>query len=255
MLLDNYAYSNRLKDVHPGEKLCFALITMIIGFVPNIYSSLFIITMMALMTIFVAKIPAKVYVKLMIVPLFFLGTSLLTIMISIDIKSEAAWMVLPFLSTNIGITYDSLQVAGFTFLRSMALVSCLYFISLTTPILDLITILKRARVPSILTDLMLLIYRYLFVLMSTANQIFTSQDSRLGYSTFKRSTKSLGKLISGLLIKSCSDAEKLYLALSSRGYDEELKVLEHSFTISSINILLIIAIESLLLFIAFKIGR
>lgn len=254
MLLDNYAYSNRLKDVHPGEKLFFALITMAIGFIPSIYSSALIIIMMAVLVVIVAEIPPKVYMKLMLIPLFFLGMSLLTLLISFGIEPETAWIVFPLFSTNMGITYESLEMAGFIFLRSMALVSCLYFISLTTPILDLIAILKKMKVPSVFIDLMLLIYRYLFVLTSTANNIYISQDSRLGYSSLRRSINSLGRLISGLFIKSCSDAQKLYLALSSRGYDGDLNVLEQSYSVSCRNILMIIATDFALLFIALKTG-
>lgn len=254
MLLDSFAYSSRLKDIYPGEKLIFSLLTMVIGFILSVHSDGLIILIMAAAVIIKGGVPAKTYFRLMLFPLVFLGMSLLPILINIGVGGSNTLLYVPFFKTTVGITYNSLVKAGLLFMRSMALVSCLYFISLTTPILDIIAMLKKLKVPNILLDLMLLIYRQLFVIMSTAERIYVAQNTRLGYATFTSGLNSLGRLVSCLIIQSFSDAEKLYTALVSRGYEGELRVLEPRYQLSIKNLTLIAAIETALLVIALKTG-
>lgn len=254
MLLDSLVYKNGLKDVYPGEKLIFALITMCIGFIPSIYCDGLIVLIMAAIIIIKGEIPPKIYLHLIFLPLAFLGMSILPIVINFGASTERSLVHFPFFQTTIGVTYGGLKQAGFLSARSMALVSCLYFISLTTPILDLIALLKKLNVPGILLDLMLLIYRQLFVVLDTAEKIYTAQNARLGYVNFKASLNSMGKLLSYLITKSFSDSKRLYTALVSRGYDGELKVLDSNYRFSVKNLLIIAAIDTALFVIALKTG-
>jgi cobalt/nickel transport system permease protein len=254
MLLDGFAYSNRLRNIHPGEKMAFSLITMVIGFFPSIYSCGLIILIIAAAVILIGKVPVKTYLRLMLLPVFFLVASLLPILINTGVNPDSTLIYFIFFKSTIGITYNSLIKSGLLFMRSMALVSCLYFISLTTPILDIIAVMKKLKLPDILIDLMFLVYRQLFVMMDTAESIYVAQNARLGYATFSSGINSLGRLVSYLIIKSCSDAQRLYTALVSRGYEGELKVLEPSYKTSIKNIILIAAIDTVLLIIALKTG-
>lgn len=254
MLLDSFAYNNGLKNVHPVEKLIFSLLTMVIGFIPSIYSSGLIISIMATAVIIKGGVSPKIYLRLMILPLVFLGMSILPILISTGVSADCSLLHFPFFKTTVGITYNSLKKSGFLCIRSMALVSCLYFISLTTPILDMIAMLKKLKVPDILIDLMLLIYRQLFVIMNTAARIYVAQNSRLGYGTFTSGLNSLGRLVSYLIVQSFSNAERLYTALVSRGYEGNLRVLERNYQLSIKNITLIMSIDTALLVIALKTG-
>jgi cobalt/nickel transport system permease protein len=91
-----------------------------------------------------------------------------------------------------------------------------------------------------------LIYKSIFVLLETAQQIYVSQDARLGYRSVRRGYSSLGQLISTLFIKSLHRSERLYISLESRGYTGDLRVLEMSKPFSRMNILAIVLIDSLL---------
>jgi cobalt/nickel transport system permease protein len=253
MPLDDYAYSNHLRDIHPGEKLAFTLITMGISFIPNLYANGATIFLMACISIFIAGVPAKAYIKLLALPLAFLTMGLLSLVISIG-TTESALVTVPFFGTTAAITQSNLKLAVHMFFKSMAMVSCLYFLSATTPILDVIQLLRRLKVPALFLELMLIIYRYIFVLSKAAENIYTSQSSRLGHRTFKASLSSLGKLVSSLFIKSFTDAQKLYISLVARGYDGDLKVLEGEFSISAKRLLLMGFVDTILLLIAIKTG-
>ncbi|RKL62113.1 cobalt ECF transporter T component CbiQ [Thermoanaerobacteraceae bacterium SP2] len=254
MLIDNYTYSNKLKDVHPAEKLLFTLATMAVGFIPNVYLNLAIVFMMGTILVFKAGIPVRVYLKILALPLSFVLTGVLTLMINIVPAGSRALIKFSLFDITIGITRESMKISGMLFFRSMALVSCLYFLALTTPMIDLVMVLKSLKVPALLLELMELMYRFLFVLMENSERIYISQSSRLGYITSKAALNSLGRLISSLFLKSYRDSERLYTALEARGYDGELKVLTKNFSPSLRNILFIVSAEILLLLLAWLSG-
>jgi|Deesub1362A_J573_1020465.scaffolds.fasta_scaffold04788_3 cobalt/nickel transport system permease protein len=254
MLIDNYAYTNKLRNVHPGEKLAFALITMAIGFIPNLYVHLVIIFIIAVVLVFKAGIPARVFCKLLFLPFSFLFIGILTIVINPITEGDKAVMAFKVFNASVGITQESLRAGGLLFFRTFALISCFYFLSLTTSVVDLMMVLKRFGVPAIFLELMHLIYRFLFVLMETAERIYISQCSRLGYSSLKTSFYSLGMLTSSLFTKAYRDAEMLHVALEARGYDGELNVLEGEYCVSIKNIFLIMVTETMLLLLALNTG-
>jgi cobalt/nickel transport system permease protein len=99
------------------------------------------------------------------------------------------------------------------------------FLALTTPLVDLVDLLRRLRCPLLLIDLMTLIYRYVFVLLESLDQMYTAQSSRLGYVNFRRGITSAGLLGSQLFIDAYRRSQRLQVALESRGYSGELKVL------------------------------
>jgi cobalt/nickel transport system permease protein len=254
MLIDNFAYNNRLKSVHPGEKLAFAFISGVLCFVPNIYVSMAVIFIVAAVLVFKAKIPVRVYLKILFPPIFFLLISIPAVMINVVPAGSDMLMDFALFHMRIGVTYGGLNTAGLLFFRSMGLVSCVYFLALTTPVPDLMMVLKRLKLPVIFLELMHLMYKYLFVLLETAGRIYVSQNSRLGYASLKSTFSSLSMLSSALFIRAYDDAEKFYTALAARCYDGELNVPENDYRIRPKNILLIAAAEMALLLIAFLTG-
>ncbi|WP_240491804.1 CbiQ family ECF transporter T component, partial [Acinetobacter baumannii] len=60
---------------------------------------------------------------------------------------------------------EGAQRAGVLFMRSLASVSCLYFILLTVPFTELLAVLRRMKMPVLLTDLLLVMYRFVFVFL------------------------------------------------------------------------------------------
>jgi cobalt/nickel transport system permease protein len=66
------------------------------------------------------------------------------------------------------------------FFTALSAVSCLYFLSLTTPMVDIMGALRRMRCPAILIELMFLMYRFTFVLLDTAHAISILAKCRLG---------------------------------------------------------------------------
>jgi cobalt/nickel transport system permease protein len=94
---------------------------------------------------------------------------------------------------------------------------------------------------------MSLVYRFIFVLLETADKMYTAQAARWGYATLKTSYFSLGQLVSNLFHKSYYCSRMLFTTLLARCYTGELKVLEKSYVLSGKNLFLIAAAELALL--------
>jgi len=242
--IDCYAYSNNLKTVHPLEKSLFAMLTMVVCLTSStVVIPLIVLAFMAGGIIFRAGIPIRFFLHLMLVPLSFLFISILTIAFSISTNPSGFWFAQTINGLTIGTRYPDLIIAIHLFLKSLGAVSCLYFLALTTPMTEIITLLHRMKVPVIITELMVLIYRFIFVFMETAITIRRAQSSRLGYISMKSSYRSLSRLFSALLGKVFVKSQELYNAMAARGYTGEIKVLTKKYPVSLRNYILITGFE------------
>ena len=138
-----------------------------------------------------------------------------------------------FFAIPLGGWYLTTNVHSFVYglrliLTSMAAVSCLYFLSFTTPMPDILEVLRALHCPGLLIELMLLIYRFIFVLLNTASAITTSQNCRLGNRDYKTALKSFGMLGSSLMIRSVTRSGKLFDSMEARCYDGTIRVLSQT---------------------------
>ncbi len=158
-------------------------------------------------------------------PFFFLGIGVVTIAISYSTQ-PGGWVHAPFFGGYLLITPEGGAQALNIFLKSMAAVSCLYFLLVTTPVNDLLGLLCRLHAPQILTEMMMMIYRFIFVLLDMTEQITVAQNSRLGNVSYGRKLRSLGILGSSVFIKAFKKSGDLLYAMESRGYDGSFRYLE-----------------------------
>lgn len=250
IMIDKMAYVSNLRYKDPNLKCFFAFFTLIICIVDSsMLLSLVTLLMMTTITIFINNTSLKYYMKIMTIPLAFILISTITIMVNV------AKEPLDLFSINVGEFYLAVSTTSFNLgmnliLKSIASVSCLYFLTLSTTFTDILLVLKNIHCPSILIELMLLIYRYIFVLLDIASNIKLSQKSRLGNKDFKTSLKSMGDLLSVLLVRSLRKASNLYDAMEARCYTENINVLFEYKKASKKEITLVILIEFLLITLA-----
>ncbi len=109
--------------------------------------------------------------------------------------------------------------------RALGAVSCLYFLSLSTPLPELLAVLRRAHVPAVVVELATLIYRYIFILLAAYRDMRDSAASRLGYRGLKRSLRTTGLVYGGLLANSFRRAGACYDAMESRCYTGKIAFL------------------------------
>jgi cobalt/nickel transport system permease protein len=142
----------------------------------------------------------------------------------------------------------NLEYLGFlVFARMLGGFSCLAFIALTTPMNGLFSVLERFRILKIVLELAMLMYRFIFVFLDEAINMYHSQGNRLGYSSLKNSFKSMGMLGSNLFIRTWMRGEQTYFAIESRCYDGSIPTIKTQDKIGTKNTLLLVSFESLLL--------
>ena len=245
--IDQYAYTNKLSGIHPIEKIMMAGLTMLICLIfASPLVSLLVLFIMTAATVMLAEVPGRFFGKMMMVPLLFLVVGVITVAVTITRDSVSLLWGVKIGSCMMGVTLDGLYKAGELFLRSLGAVSCLYFLSLTTPMSEILSVLGKLKLHPLLIELMSITYRYIFVLLETADQIYIAQASRWGYATWKTAYSSLGQLLSNLFSKSFYNSKMLYMTLSSRCYTGQLQVLDSPYVLSVKNLCLIGAVNFIL---------
>ena len=220
MGIDKYAYNSRLAATRTFDKLIFSLFPLLVCLFSNSnIVSLTVLSVMGVSTIYWSGLSVGKYLKLLTLPLTFLILGTLTILIqAIDAADISVIHTVPIFGKTYGITKLSLEGGMGLILKSMASVSCLYFFSLNTTMNSFFNSLRKSKLPSVLIELMELIYRFIFVIGSEANRIHTAQASRLGYRSFPSGLKSLGVLAAALFVKVLGRTERLNHALEARNF-------------------------------------
>lgn len=242
--LDTYAYTNRWVHVNPSEKVFFALASMLVCLIsPSVVVPWAVLLLMAAAIVKGAGISMRVFMQLMTVPFSFILTGVLTIAFSVSHNPGEFLFGLTLGSFTVGAGRADLLKAGFILFKSLGAVSCLYFLSLTTPVLEVISVLRKLKVPALFLELMGLVYRFVFVLMDTTALIRMSQTSRLGYASAQNTFRSLSQLISSLFVRSFHRAGELATALMARNYTGDIRTLEKEYPVSKRNYAVIVGIE------------
>jgi cobalt/nickel transport system permease protein len=228
--IDTLAYTNKLRRLAPEQKLLFAIALLIISNFAHPPVQILIAVWMSIWTIFYAGIPTKIYLRLVYIPMLFWLTSLPALVINgVDINQLNLIQNDAITGFNFGAYYLYISRHGFEqglsiLTRAIASISCIYFIMLTIPFTDLLQILRRVGLPVLITDLLLLMYRFIFVLLNTASELWIAQQSRSGYRTFSLSMKSLSLLIGQLFQRTIEKYRQVSLSLESRGFNGEFQV-------------------------------
>jgi len=214
--IDRHAWTNRWYRHHPGERLLLAGGGLLLALaLPPLTAGPLLCALMAGATVVGARVPARAFLGVMALPAGFLLTSAPFLALSLD------------LSDGVRLAYSPAGAAAAltVTLRSLGALSCLACLALTTPVAELVPWLRRVGVPAAVVEIALLIYRLIFIFMERALAGQQAQAARQGYSTRRRSLRSLGLLVATLFQRALERARRLEVGLAARGYVGELRVL------------------------------
>lgn len=224
LLIDKYAYTNRLKDFNPMAKFIFAIGALIIALLMNnIYINLGIFMIMIFLTTVVAKIPLNKYFRIMTIPFIFLIFGIITILFSIS-SVDVFVLKIKVFNRYLGFTYESLGDSLNLIVRVLASISSTFFLALTTPLNSIIGVLKRLKISNTLIELLVLVYRAIFIFLEESQDIIRAQEMKFGYSSIKNSHRSITLLIKSLIIRVLIRYKDMVISLDSKLYDGEFKI-------------------------------
>lgn len=223
--IDYYAYRSGMKGWNAGFKVFMAVVTLglLLG-VNQLFSSLFVCITMGLLTLCVGRIPYKIYLRYLLVPLGFLLMSCLVIAVQLSGDAFGEWNVSVHIF-YLCVTRRSLHTAIQVFFKVLAGISTLYMLSFSTPVSELILVLQKLHLPRLLLELMHLIYRYIFILFEAAGQMQVAAKARLGYQGFWKSCKTFAMIGGNLFLLSMKKANSYYDAMLARGYQGKVEFL------------------------------
>lgn len=226
MQIDSYAYQSQLKNVNAGVKVSFSVSILVLCIILNRpLVSLAILSVTAYLTMIRGGLSFHKYFRVLLIPITFIILGTVTIAIEISQSPLLDY------SMSLGFFYVNTSKANLLemlvlMLKLFAAVSALQMMILTTPSSEIISVMRKARVPKLIIELMNLIYRYIFILLDVYGKMRNSAESRLGYVDLKTAYLTFAGIGGNLLVVSMKKATAYYNAMEARCYDGDLVFLE-----------------------------
>ena len=212
--IDRSAHTNRWRRIPCLEKLALTVGMMAVALTTSSWpvEVLILLTMVAL-AIFGAGVRWTDILRSAAVPVGFVLVGTLAQAVSVRLNG-----VMPVFS----LTAEMLSKAGFVGIRSLACVAALLTLALTTPLPDILRLLRRVGLGRDVGDIALMMFRFIWLLLDCVEHGRQSQVNRLGYVGYRRSLGSIGLLMAALLPRVLSRAHRVEAGLTARGYEGEL---------------------------------
>lgn len=185
----------------------------------------------------ISRIPAKIFIKRvwLVVPLF---TGIIALPSIFNIVSPGDPLLTLFKSNHqihiglwtlpdtLTITRQGMYGALVLILRVGASVSLAFILTLTTRWNVLLKALNMIFVPQIFISVLEMTYRYIYLLLQTAGEIFVARLSRtVGRASTKEQRRFIGGAMGTLWGKAYNVSEEVHAAMVSRGYTGRPKTL------------------------------
>lgn len=230
MHIDTLAYTNRLCRLPPEQKLGFAVVLLAIAYLTPILSQLLILGWVSIWIVVYARIPTGVYLRLLwLTALFWLSSVPAIVLNGVGIVDldRVRWDRLWGWQAGdyyLYVSHQGLVQAGELGVRTLATSACMYLILLTVPFVAMLDILRRLGCPTLLVELLFLMYRFIFSLLDTAKELWIAQNARGGYRTRRLWMQSLALLVGQLLRRTLVNYQQVSLSLAARGFNGEFQV-------------------------------
>ena len=209
MLIEHWAYANRWRGVSPAAKGLWALAGLAAAqgaATPG--RALGCTAALVTACLLGAGVSWRAYLRAAWAPLGFLGLSAASMAVSLGWNGPG----LPALQ----LAPDALALSARTSARALASLAALLGLALTTPLPDLMALLRRLRVPALLLELMVLCHRLLFVALALFHEASRAQRARLGYASRAQAVRSIALLLGHQAVQLWQRARVLQASAEAR---------------------------------------
>lgn len=215
---DRLSYQSRWLQVAPERKFLLWLLLMALAFTLPAWGQALTLALTAALTCWLLRVSFWRWCRWMALPFGFLLVGVLTILFSVSRDPQMLLASLRLGAFSIGISAPGLAVAGETFWRSLAAMAAMLWLVLNLPFPQLIILLKRGRVPRLLTEQILLTWRFIFILLDEAMAIHRAQTLRFGYGSVPQGYRSLAMLVGLLFTRVLLRYQQMSTALDIKLY-------------------------------------
>lgn len=125
------------------------------------------------------------------------------------------------------VTAQGLRAAAYLIMRAETAATFSVLLVLCTPWSNILKALRVLRLPIVLVVVLGMTYRYIFLLLRNAQNMFTARKSRMVGRLDRREQRRAATASAGVLMsKTLQLSEDIYLAMRSRGFQREVYVLD-----------------------------
>ncbi|WP_281887465.1 cobalt ECF transporter T component CbiQ [Paenibacillus sp. YYML68] len=225
--IDRVSHSNKLVSLDPLWKSGFAASLLLLAYVTEPLVQLLIALWLLLWLIVYANVPLRLYSALLGATLLFYAASLPALLLELAppesggyLLQDAVWSLQ---TERFGTLYapgSRLSLALSILARVLACASCMYFLALTTPMLELLQVLYKLRMPMLVLELMQIMYRFLFILSQSREQLYAAQLARGGHSSVTSRIRDSAWIAVSLFSKTMQRYSGLSNGLQARGFGD-----------------------------------
>ncbi len=146
------------------------------------------------------------------------------LVIALVTPGETMW-ALDLLLFELTFTDAGLSIAALVTLRSLAGISIMLFFATSTPIPHFADMLVRLKVPREFAEMMVMVYRYSFMLLDEAGRMHLAAQCRLGFRGRMNTLRTYAKMMVGMFIRSMETAERSNVGMQCRNYQSGVSML------------------------------
>jgi cobalt/nickel transport system permease protein len=213
LAIDDAAWASAWRLRSPGDKLLVSLGLVVSALLLPVWPGSVLVGLTAVvLALGPARVPARTFGRAVRAPLAFILIGALTTVVEVG-------------GDGVGWAPDAAAQAGSLVGHGAGGSAAVLLLATTTPMSDLLPALQRLRVPAAVVEVASLVYRLLFVLLTSLATIREAQTARMGYTTIRGSYRSSGALAAAVLTRSWDRARRLQDGLAGRGLETGLRVL------------------------------
>lgn len=217
--MDALAYSSRMLNWAPLGKLLLVIVVLIANVMTDS-----VVSALAVLAIGLALMAYSTNMRIPFMLGVAIGEAILILIVACgiisingDTSQPCIWRA-DFLWLDLYMTADSFNQAWLVMIRAVAGITVMMAFATSTPIPHLAQALRQIRIPDEICEIVVLIYRYAFLLLERMDTMWSAANSRLGFSGFKRSMKTIASIAVGIFTSSMNMADKAQVSLECRGY-------------------------------------
>jgi cobalt/nickel transport system permease protein len=216
LAIDDAAWASAWRRRAPGDKVLISLGLVLSALLLPVWPGSLLVALTAVgLALGPARVPPRTFGRAVRAPLAFILIGALTTVVEVG-------------GDGPGWAPDAAGQAGALVGHAVAGSTAVLLLATTTPMSDLLPALQRLRVPAAVIEVASVVYRMLFVLLTSLTTIREAQTARMGYATVRSSYRSSGALAAAVLTRSWDRARRLQDGLAGRGLETGLRVLRET---------------------------
>jgi cobalt/nickel transport system permease protein len=219
-----------MQGLHPGIKVVTTLLLILVAVSLHSWPALLLCNLWAILLATVSNVPLRTFLQRvwLVVPIF-TGVIILPSLFNLVHPGDPLLVLYHFgsihrfgpwqLPSTLAITRQGVAGGVILVLRVGACVSLCVLLTLTTRWGHLLRGLGMVKVPELFIRIMEMTYRYIYVLLNTASEMFMARKSRtVGRSRTLEQQQFVSGALGALWMKSVVLSDEVHAAMIARGY-------------------------------------